>query len=44
MRHLALSISFEREVSINLSPTLLIDFAPVFIDTALIPRETETVT
>jgi hypothetical protein len=39
MWHLALTISFEREVSINLSPTLLIDFAPVFIDAALIPKE-----
>jgi hypothetical protein len=29
--HLTLSISFEREVSANLSPTFLIDFAPVFI-------------
>jgi hypothetical protein len=29
--HLAVSISFEREVSANSSPILLIDFAPVFI-------------
>jgi hypothetical protein len=37
--HLTLSIRFQREVSINLSPTLLIDFAPVFLYTALIQRE-----
>jgi len=42
--HLALSISFQREVSINLSPTLLIDFASVFAYAALIPREKMTVT
>lgn len=41
--HLALSIRFQREVSISLSPTLLIDFAPVFIYTSLIPREKMTV-
>lgn len=29
--HLTLSISFESEVSTNLSPAFLIDFAPVFI-------------
>ena len=29
--HLTLSISFESEVSTNLSPTFFIDFAPVFI-------------
>ncbi len=31
MRHLALSISFEREVSANFSPILLFDFATVFV-------------
>jgi len=40
--HLALSIRFQREVSINFSPTLLIDFAPVFIYTSLIPRDKMT--
>ncbi len=31
MRHLALSISFKREVSANFSPILLFDFATVFV-------------
>jgi hypothetical protein len=36
IRHLTLSISFESEVSTNLSPTFFIDFAPVFIYGTLI--------
>jgi hypothetical protein len=42
--HLTLSISFESEVSTNLSPTFFIDFAPVFIYVTFIETGNSVVT
>ena len=41
MRHLALSICFEGEVSAKFSPILLIDFSPVFIYILSLDRSAE---